>query len=549
MRVCLISREYPPETGFGGIATFVKHLAHGLKELGHDVEVVALAKETEKFVDDNGVKVHRVLPYKLEGELDAVNRCMPYSRYVLLTTLALWKKFYELHRIKPFDVAESPELLAESIYASVLRVVPLVIRLYTPHSKFMAENLHNTAATFDHHFVAMLERVAMGGADVLTCPSQDLAEFVAKDLPCPVENIQIIRNPIDPDEFSPEGERAIVDDKFKILFVGRLEERKGIQYLVSAVPSVVKQFPQAHFIIIGDDTINASGGQRSVLADLKNSLSSAGCLQNVTFIPRIPLTDLPKYYRSADVCVVPSLYDNSPYTCLEAMSCGRAVIGTSAGGTREYIEDGKSGMIVAPKDPQALADAITRLINDPSYRTELSTNARQRVLAKFQRQKIAAETVELYEQAIQSFGRNNNSLYKRPAEQALSDSAVMLYCLDRMIYNLMYQESYKFRLSYWYHHLLHRPRLFTAKLLLALSRKVAALCGVRAGQTPAMIAWLEKQVDDRKEDPLQKVLSKAFLESSAYLSASTALPPEQQAFVPDSASAVGKNSVQESVKR
>ena len=394
MRVCLISREYPPETGFGGIATFVRHLAHGLKELGNEVEVVALAKETEKVVDDDGVRVHRVLPYKLEVDLDAVNRYMPYIRYVLLTTLALWRKFHDLHRARPFDVVESPELLAESIYASVLRVVPLVIRLYTPHSKFIAENLHNAAATFDHLFVAMLERVAMAGADVLTCPSQDLAEFVANDLPCPIEDIAIVRNPIDPVEFSPEGPLSVpADDKVKILFVGRLEERKGIQYLVDAIPAVMNECPQARFIIIGDDTINASGGQRSVLADLKNSLKAAGCLDKVTFINRIPLSELPAYYRSADISVVPSLYDNSPYTCLEAMSCGRAVIGTSAGGTREYIEDGESGMIVPPRDPQALAGAIIKLIKEPSFRGYLSTNARQRVLDKFQRKKIAEETM------------------------------------------------------------------------------------------------------------------------------------------------------------
>ncbi|MBX9570490.1 MAG: glycosyltransferase family 4 protein [Candidatus Obscuribacterales bacterium] len=510
MRICLISREYPPETGFGGIATFVRHLAHGLKELGNEVEVVALAKETEKVVDDDGVKVHRVLPYKLEGDLDAVNRCMPYSRYVLLTTLGLWRKFHELHRANPFDVAESPELLAESIYASVTRVVPLVVRLYTPHSKFIAENLHNTAATFDHLFVAMLERVAMAGADVLTCPSQDLAEFVAGDLPCPIESISIVRNPIDPDEFSPEGPLTIAkDDKIKVLFVGRLEERKGIQFLVDAIPSVLKECPNTQFIIIGDDTINASGGQRSQLADLKDTLRAAGCEGNVTFIPRIPLSELPAYYRSADISVVPSLYDNSPYTCLEAMSCGRAVIGTSAGGTREYIEDGESGVIVPPRDSQAIAGAIIKLIKEPEYRQYLSKNARQRVMDKFQRKKIAQETMKLYETAIQRHQVNQHSLYRRPSEQAVPDAAVMLYCMDRMIYNLMYQESYRFRLSYWLHHMMHRPRLFFAKLSLALCKALSKPFNRRPDQAPALVRWLENQVRSKQDNPLQKVIDEA----------------------------------------
>lgn len=507
MRVCLISREYPPETGFGGIATFVHHLAHGLKELGHEVEVVCLAKVQERKVDDNGVTVHRVLPYQMPGELDKVNRCMPYSRYVLLTTLALWRKFHELHRERPFDVADSPELLAESLYASVLRVVPLVIRLYTPHSKFMAENLHNTAATFDHMFVAMLERVAMTSADVLTSPSTDLAEFVSADLNYPISNIHIVRNPIDPCEFSPAGERAVPENgKQNVLFVGRLEERKGIQYLIEAVPEVMRQCPDAHFVVIGDDTVNASGGQRSVLADLKASLQRSGCVECVTFVPRVPLAQLPAYYRSAAVSVIPSLYDNSPYTCLEAMACGRAVIGTSGGGTPEYIGD--AGIVVPPRDSEALARSIVSVLKDANYRQRLGDSARARVLDKFQRQKIAEDTVALYQLAKERFQSSRKVLYLRDTEEALPDAAVMIFCFDRMLYNLLYQESWRFRLSYWWHHVCHRPRLFLAKVVLAVSRSALKMVGVK-NRLPGPLKWLEQKVNTSGVDQLEEIRQQA----------------------------------------
>lgn len=503
MRICLISREYPPETGFGGIATFVRHLAHGLKEIGHEVEVVSLAKEHERRLEDDGVIVHRVLPAKIPDDLDKVNRCMPYSRYVLLTTLALWRKFHQLHSQKPFDVVDSPELLAESLYASVLRVVPSVVRLYTPHSKFMAENLHNTAATFDHMFVAMLERLAMGSADVLTSPSNDLADFVAADMNYLRSDIRIVPNPIDPAEFSPFGERAVAEsDKKNVLFVGRLEERKGIQYLIEAVPEVVKQCPEAHFIVIGDDTINAAGGQRSVLADLRASLRQSGCLEHVTFINRIPLTQLPAYYRSADVSVIPSLYDNSPYTCLEAMSCGRAVVGTTGGGTPEYIGD--AGLIVPPRDSEALARAIVSLLKDANYRQRLGAKARDRVLANFQRTKIANDTVQLYELAQARFKQSRKTVYLRDPQEALPDAAVVMYSFDRMLYNLLYQESWRFRLSYWWHHACHRPRLFIAKGALAVSRGVLRLIGQKNSR-PNLVKWLEQKVNGRSEDPLADV--------------------------------------------
>jgi glycogen(starch) synthase len=153
MRICLISREYPPDTGFGGIATFTKHLAHGLKNLGHEVVVVALAKDRNKVVDDGGVVVHRVEGYPFSTKLGTINLLAPYSKYVLLYCTALWDKFAELHDLKPFDVVDTPELLAEGIIPAITQVVPQVIRLYTPHSKFIAEKLHNVGPSFDHQFV------------------------------------------------------------------------------------------------------------------------------------------------------------------------------------------------------------------------------------------------------------------------------------------------------------------------------------------------------------------------------------------------------------
>src|SRR5579883_1731078 len=192
MRICLISREYPPDTGYGGIATFTRHLAHGLRELGNEVEVISLSEGTAKTADDEGILVHRVEPFVIPGDLGTLSIAMSYSRYVLKTSAALWQKFLQLHRQRPFDIIDTPELLAEGIYPAVTRAAPLVIRLYTPHSKFIAEQLHNVRATFDHQLVAMLERTAMLLADALTSPSQDLANFVAEDINYPLERIAII---------------------------------------------------------------------------------------------------------------------------------------------------------------------------------------------------------------------------------------------------------------------------------------------------------------------------------------------------------------------
>jgi glycosyltransferase involved in cell wall biosynthesis len=513
MRICLISREYPPETGFGGIATFTKHLAHGLKALGHDVVVVALAKDRAKVADDDGVAVHRVEPYPFVSKLGTLSMCIPYSKYVLLCATALWAKFAELHNEKPFDAVDTPELLAEGLFPAVTQAVPLVIRLYTPHSKFIAEKLHNVEPSFDHQFVAMLERVAMLQADVITSPSNDLAEFVALDLGISIDDIAIVRNPIDTKVFCPEGDRALEskDGKLSVLFVGRLEERKGIHYLVEAIPQVVSQFQQVHFVIIGDDTNTAKGGT-SVLAELKQVLRKSNCEKYVTFIDRIALTDLPKYYRSADISIVPSVYDNSPYTCLEAMACGAPVIGSSAGGTKEYVVDGESGIIIPPRDSAAITRALVKLLSDDEERRRLSKNARKRAVDCFDRSEIGRQTAALYEKAAQLHAGRKKSveartLYHHDYRRATEDAATLIDSFDKGIYDLLYQQSYRFRLRHWGRLIKARPKLFAAKVLYKISGLFLRLTGKKAEQYPDAVKRLALSIEVKDKERLSGKLA------------------------------------------
>lgn len=509
MRICLISREYPPETGFGGIATFTRHLALGLSSLGHDVEVISLAKEKARSYVEDGIKIHRVEPFLYKSQLLCINLAMPYSRYLLGTTSGLWRKFVELHNQNPFDVIDTPELLAEGIFPAVTRVAPLVIRLYTPHSKFISEKLHNVTANFDHQFVAMAERIAMLSADVITSPSDDLADFVASDLAYKRESICIVRNPIDTGYFTPEGDcalPALATGKLRVLFVGRLEERKGITYLVDAIPEIVKTCPNVEFVIIGDDTQTAVG-QTSVLAKLKQTLASGGASSHVTFIDRVPLDSLPSYYRSADISIVPSVYDNSPYTCLEAMSCGRVVIGSSAGGTKEYIQDGVSGIVIPSRDSKAIADAVIKLAKDENERNRLATNARQAAIEKFDRKEIARQTAALYELARENFKQEKASgshkgLYLHSFNQALLDAESLLDAMDKMIYDLLYQHSYRFRVSHWFHFLKDRPKLFVAKLLSKSSRVVLKLFGTKEDRYPQALRQLEAEIALKEKEHL-----------------------------------------------
>jgi glycogen(starch) synthase len=461
VRICLISKEYPPDTGWGGIGAYTYQIAHGLKEIGQDVQVVSLmgredpqnkpaGRESENAVMQEGIPVHRVAWLGGLSEWSAVHLTTPYTHYNLETNFALWRKFAQLHKSQPFDVVEAPEHLADGFMPALNQAAPLVIKLHTPQAKLLAERFHNLSPNFDQQFIAMIERVAMLAAEVLISPSEDLADWVARDLKYPRDDIRIVRNPVDANKFCPEGARAIAGDgKVTVLFVGRLEERKGIQFLVRAIPEIVKEFANVRFIIVGADT-NTAAGQTSVLAELKGILAQSGCTDKVTFVPHVKLEDMPSYYRSADICVAPSLYDNAPYTCIEAMSCGKAFVGTSAGGMREYLTDGQSGLIVPPSDSGALAKALLSLLTDEAVRLRMGEEARKRVLERFHRTAVAQENVAIYTIAQERHAeKRRNAGYRGDGEQFLTDATEFFRSYNRMLYDMLYVHSLKFRLKHW----------------------------------------------------------------------------------------------------
>lgn len=500
MRICLLSKEYPPDTGWGGIGAYNYQIAHGLKEIGHDVEVISLAAKRVPGSPDQprtglilteGIPVHRVPWHDYMGDYWSLLTTVPTSHFMIKTNMALWKKLEEIHQENPFDVVEAPEHLAEGLLPSLTKSLPIIIKLHTPYSKFIAERFHNTTPTFDHQFIALLERIAMLSADSLISPSVDMARYVSQDINYPLEAIKIVRNPVDANKFSPDGQQALPSDgRLTVLFVGRLEERKGVRYLIAAVPQIVREFPNVRFVVIGSDT-KTGEGYTFVLPQLQEALASSGHSDNVTFIPHVPLSEMPSYYRSSDICIAPSLYDNAPYTCLEAMSTGKAFIGTDAGGMPEYVVDGYNGLIIPSADTPAIARSVLRLLKDGHERSRLGVTARQYVLDNLHRTKIAEINEATYKAAIASFStKQSNTPSSGKEYSALADTQRMLYLYHKMLCDLLFAHSIRYRITHRFFLALHRPRLMLAKILVASAKKFAP----RAASSSKHIRQLEQQI-------------------------------------------------------
>lgn len=477
MRICLISREYPPDTGWGGIGAYTYQHARALKEVGHDVVVISLTNKDSRVdvellsdaSDLSFVPIYRAAWHQLFADLSTIWISLPYSLFALKSGFALWRKFLQVHKESPFDVVEAPEHLGEALFASLCQICPLVVRLHTPHSKFIVEGYHNLCSTFDQQLLSMLERMTMLEADLLSSPSEDLANYVASDCGIARGSIEIVRNPVDCEKFTPEGDRALQPDDFvTVFFAGRLEERKGVHYLIEAIPLVLQKAPKVRFVIVGADT-DTGPGMTSVLKSLNQSLVKSGVEDSVTFFSHVDLDQMASYYRSADICIVPSLYENAPYTVLEAQACGKPVVGTDAGGSKEYIQDGVTGIVVPARDAAALAEAVVKLAIDDALRLSMGNNARKVSLECFDKKVIVARALSTYAQAIERHSlKFDNALYRRDPQQSLNDFVVLLYDYHLNLCDLIYRHSLTFRVKTWMQLALSRPRLCLAKMMLSL---------------------------------------------------------------------------------
>jgi len=163
------------------------------------------------------------------------------------------------------------------------------------------------------------------------------------------------------DQYQPSDEAKekirrecrVREDEFLVGSVGRLVYQKGFEFLLKGVPSVLQSFPKTKFIVVGD------GPFKLKLETLAKELR---ILENCMFVGF--RDDIGDVLSSLDVFVLPSILEGHPYAILEAMAMARAIVTTDINGIREGIEDGKTGILVPPGNPQALAEAITRLFKD-----------------------------------------------------------------------------------------------------------------------------------------------------------------------------------------
>lgn len=403
MNIVFLSREYPPEL-HGGIGAYTHIMAQALVEAGHGVDVIAGTEGDERVEMDGVVTVHRIRPYLVKPLCQRPLRWLRlYDHFPAVGdwigwSYAAYRKVRELLRHKRIDVIEAPDNTAQGYMISFLDQIPLIVKCHNPRSVTYEQIGHKLWK--DEWLGLRFERWSAARATLITSPSRSLAGLLIDKWRLRSEKVHIIPNPIDETRFTPPSPDVSTEqDELTVLYVGSLGRTKGTRVLLDAMPQVLAQIPNAKLRLIGgtrsDRDIEDAGYEEYVARCWGAAVAS-----RIEFVGRMHRDALIKEYQRSAIVVVPSvLFDNFPTVCLEAMSCGRPVVGTHVGGIPEIVADGVTGILVPRNNPSALADALVTLLANPTLRYAMGVAARQRVETHFAQAVIVQKTLAVYDLA------------------------------------------------------------------------------------------------------------------------------------------------------
>ncbi len=396
MRIAILSYEYPPETGFGGIGTYAYYQARALAKLGHDVHVFAGSTKNGVFHSEHeGVKVTRI---KREGVVNGLldnarkTRAWWFQNRVTTATDA-YEGLAKAHSKKPFDFIEAPECGADAMVASTFLTVPVAVRFHSPARLIM--NIYDTPK-IDRVLTAFAEQLGINQAAVLTSCSQFLADEVTSKM-AEKDPIHVIPNGIDVPLFDRDEGIDVYEkfglprDKKIIFFANRMEERKGIHIVQKMVEATLAKYPDIAFAFAGRDLFGFM--EKQILPWVKDRQ-----LQDRFFyLGQLALPEVRAVLKKSSIFLIPSLWENCPYSCLEAMTAGRAIVSSDCGGMPELVEHERTGLLAKNGDPASFVAALQRMIEDDGLRARCGQNARAEVEKRLTDVAIGKRSVDVYQ--------------------------------------------------------------------------------------------------------------------------------------------------------
>ncbi len=410
LHLCFLSVEYPPGP-VHGIGRVVHGLATGLGRLGHEVHVLSVGHDIDRIDFEEGVWVHRMVP-----------KAHPLPEGLVVTP-GLWNyaatlrdEALRIHRYRALDLVQAPNWGTEGIAIMADGRLPLVVGLYTPLATVAEVDtpLAEGRAKGDPEVPILieLERLTYRRAPHFLACGRAIVEEIEAAYGVELDDDRVGYVPHGITDRSGSLRPNHWEGRVEVLFVGRLEDRKGIDTLLSAIPAVVRSHPEVGFTIVGEDSRPMTDGLTH-RERFERSALWAEVADHVRFLGRIGDDELYPLYAGCDLLVVPSRYESFGLILLEAMQFAKPVVAAKAGGMTEIVEDHETGLLVPPGDPEALARAVGDLVGDAELRHRLGRAGRERFKQRYRSEAMVEGANRFYDRIV---GRSSATQRATPAE-------------------------------------------------------------------------------------------------------------------------------------
>ncbi len=354
----------------GGVQEHIRHLSERFQAMGHQVQILAASSAEGDELHSNIVKVSEaIVP-------------VPFSGSVVRISISP-RVYWRIKRIleeSEFDIIHLHEPIVPLLPLVVLRHAKTVT-VGTFHAYRDSHAAYEWGKPAIQPFIDRLDgKIAVSNAARSTVARYFPGEYV------------IVPNGVEYGRFADDGLAPIAEfdvGRPNILFVGRLEKRKGFKYLLEAFRFIKAAVPDANLLVVGKyDEEDVEPFEWYV---------KHHALKDVHFVGYVRADELPRYYQTADVCCVPSTgFESFGIVLLEAMAAGTPVVASNIAGYREVFTDGKEGLSVPPGDVDELASATIALLNDPERRRRMGCEG-QRTAWNYRWEAIASRVYECYE--------------------------------------------------------------------------------------------------------------------------------------------------------
>ena len=404
-RIALISEHASPLAVLGGVDAggqnvYVAQVARELAALGDRVDVYTRRDDPELPTVVEVGRGYRVIHVPAgPPEPIAKEGLLPHMPAFFEWMLRDWTS-----NGRRYDLVHANFFMSGQVAAD-LRATLGVPYVVTFHALGKVRRLHQGP---DDGFPAerdVVETRVVREADriIAECPQDqlDLVRLYGAD----PARVSLVPCGYDPDEFPAQDQAAarrslgIDPDELVVLQLGRLVPRKGVDTVIQAVARLRRDHAiRAHLLIVGGSQRQPDPGRDRELRRLMDLAEAEGGEDLVTFVGRRDRAELATYYGAADVFVSTPWYEPFGITPLEAMASGTPVIGSDVGGLRYTIRDGETGFLVPPRDADALAAQLARVLGDPALRERIVTKAMERVRASFTWRHVTEQLAAVYDE-------------------------------------------------------------------------------------------------------------------------------------------------------